>query len=146
MIRARIVGRMLVIAITTVQCQAEGPQKVITSSKTAWVWVSHSDWQELEGAVREIGSAHGWQFQVRAIPAQWEMIEYTLSSPEPEITINGHLYPQIEVTVTNATQYEKFHVGITLLKEPATDEWIVVWRDLKDRLSSRWRWEDVSPK
>jgi len=142
---AAVLG-ILIIALTTVQCKAEESPKVITSSKNAWVWVPHSDWPELKETVREAGEEHGWKFQERAIPAPWERVEYTLSSPEPEITVNGHLYPQIEIRVSNATQYEKFHVGITLLNESATGKWVGVWQDLKDRLSSRWRWKDVNPK
>lgn len=100
-------------------------------SASASLWAPTQQQDELVTDLRDFARDRGLRFNLSEAPTPiWQKIRVILVTPGDN-----------EIWIINATAQDKFEVSITLAKhEP---HWHTYWDDLKARMSSRYKWEDV---
>jgi len=100
-------------------------------SARAWLWASTQRQDELVTDLRDFARDRGLRFNVDETPSPaWRKIGVILVTPGDN-----------EIWIINATAEDRFEVSLRLVKPEA--HWHACWDDLKARISSRYKWEDV---
>lgn len=120
---------LAVLAVVLVGISRTRPV-VVSSSAQAWMWMAPEMQPQLLNLMQEYAKKEDLTFESRKIPASWNMISITLTTPKGN-----------ELEIINATALDTYSVSITVFHDD--EDWRPYWGKLRSYLNARYKWKDI---